>query len=382
MRNICFMTGLGIFIYFFVGCHDFIHAQGTDGMDYQHVTEIEIVMLKEVAESEDYIPGRLWDLFVASDGTMLISDFSSTTIEQFSAEGAHMGTIAREGNGPGELPFFFTLVDGGNDTLIVQHNSSTKLDFFAKTTDGLFSYVRSSITETGRNYQPISIQGAHTESRYYAIRDLTEVALGLPNYRIDKLLIIDGSQKVQHDSVHTLKTANTLFADPREYSTRVTFGGLTPIGMPPYRYEDRFRVLENGRYVIARPDSSAIYFYNHNHECTGQITLNVKPRMVEKHDLDYKLREQSRQARRMLEEQVDALKPPFLNVWVSNHHILLHTDSSDKGKQMVVLTAEGEAAGRFYLSEFDDIRYFIDNKIYTLNHDPFGHTIRIYQLDL
>lgn len=369
-----------MFVYYFVGCQVSINAQSNDEIEYQNLNEIEIVMLTEIAESGDYMPGRMTDLFVASDGTILISDFSSTTIEQFSAEGAHVGTIAREGNGPGELPFFFSLTDGGNDTLIVQHNSSTKLDFFAKNSIGLFSYVRSSIKEPGRNYQPISIQGAHTESRYYAIRDLTEVALGLPNYRINILLIIDGSQEVQYDSVHTLKTANALFADPRKYSTRVTFGGLTPIGVPPYRYEDRFRVLENGRYVIARPDSSAIYVYNHNHERTSKITLNVKPRLIEKQNLDYKLQEKSRQVRRMLEEQVSDLKPPFLNVWVSNNHILMHTDSSDKGKEMVVLTTEGEAVGRFYLSKFDDIRYFIDNKIYTLKHDPFGHTLRIYQI--
>jgi len=371
-----------MFFNFFVGCINTINAQSNNGIDYQNLNEIDIVKLMEIAESEDYLPGRLKDLFVASDGTILISDFSSTTIEQFSEEGVHTGTIAREGNGPGELPFIFSLSDGGNDTLIVQHSSSTKLDFFAQKSDGLFSYVRSSITEPGRNYKSISIHGAHTDSRYYAIRDLTEVALWLPDYRMDELIIIDGSQVVQYDSVHTLKTANAIFADPREYSTRVTFGGLTPVGLPPYRYEDRIRVLENGRYAIARPDSSAIYFYNHNHERTGQICLNVKPRMVGKHDLDYKLRKQSRQVRRMLQELVAAYKPPFLNVWVSNHHILLHTDSSGHGKEMVVLTREGEPVGRFYLSEFDDIRYFRDNKIYTLYHDPFGHTIRVYQFFL
>src|SRR5690625_1480641 len=36
-----------------------------------------------------------------------------------------------------------------------------------------------------------------------------------------------------------------------------------------------------------------------------------------------------------------------------------------------------------YLSEFDDIRYFRDNRIYTLYKDPEkGHSIRIYQVDL
>jgi hypothetical protein len=382
MKNICCITGLGMALYFFIGCHDSVKAQKNIEIDYQNVDKIEFVMLKEVSESENYIPGQLTDLFIASDGTLLVSDFSSTTIEQFNREGDHISTIAREGNGPGELPFFFSLADGGNDTLIVQDNSSTKLDFFGREPGGIYSYVRSSITEPGRNYHPISIAGAHGESTFYAIRDLTEVSLDLPIYRMNELIIIDGLQEVQYESVHTLKTANTLFADPREFSTHVTFGGLTPVGMPPYRYEDRFIVLQNGRYLIARPDSSTIYFYNQNLECTNQIALNVKPRIVQKHDLDYKLRGHTRRARSKLEEQVPSLKPPFLNIWVTNNHILLHTDSTHQGEEMIVLTMEGEAVGRFYLSEFDDVRYFIDDRIYTLYHDPFGHTIRIYQIEL
>lgn len=367
---------------FFIGSYDSVKAQEKDVVDYQIVNEIEFLVLKEIAESEDYIPGRLSDLFIASDGTILVSDFSSTTIEQFSTEGEHMATIAREGNGPGELSVYFSLYDGGNDTLVVKDNSATKLDFYGREPDGIYNYVRSSIKEPGRTYQPISIAGAYGESMYYAIRDMTEVALGLPQYRMDELLIIDGVQEVQYESVHTLKTANYLLADPREYSTQVTFGGLTPVGLPPYRYEDKFRVLENGRYLIARPDSSAIYFYNHNHECISKIALNVKPLKVQKHDLDYTLRDHTSQARRRLEEQVSSLKPPFLNIWASNNHILLHTDSSDQGEEMIVLTMEGEPVGRFYLSEFDDVRYFMDDRLYTLYHHPLGHAIRVYQIAL
>ena len=36
----------------------------------------------------------------------------------------------------------------------------------------------------------------------------------------------------------------------------------------------------------------------------------------------------------------------------------MHTDNSKEGKHIVVLTIEGEALGKFRLSEVDDIQYF------------------------
>jgi len=359
-------------------------AQEGKPVKYEELPAIKAHVDKEIGEQQDYLHGRLQDLILMSDGTLLVSDLQKKTIEQFNAEGIHMGTIAREGRGPGELPVMFTLAGGGNDTLIVQHSSSTQVDFFGPETGGIYTHKRSTKTDPGDFFHPVTIVGSHHGmDYYYAVRKKIEVETDLPEYKMDSIVILDGFQHIVRDSLHMLKRPNYIYADPTKYSTNITFGGLTPVGIPPYRYQDRFRVMGNGYYLIARPDSTALFIYNRNHELVRQIPLHVEARQVQRRDLDYHFRNESREASQRLKEHVPEFKPPFLNIWISHDYMLLHTDNSPDGKQMVALTMEGEPIGKFYLSEFDDIRYFRNNRIFTLYKDPEeGHSIRVYQVDL
>ncbi|SHE30664.1 hypothetical protein SAMN05443144_10116 [Fodinibius roseus] len=374
-----------IFVFFLgIGNTPPLLAQEGDPVEYDELPVIKVDIDTEIREAQGYLPGRLNDLILMSDGTLLVSDIQKKTIEQFNTEGKYMGTIAREGQGPGELPFMFTLAGGENDTLIVQHSSSTQVDFFGQESGGIYTHARSSKTDPGENYHPAAIVGSHSgSSYYYAIRSKTEVDTDLPEYKMDPIVIMDGFQHIIRDSLHMLKRPNYVYADPTKYSTNITFGGKTPVGMPPYRYQDRFRMMDNGHYLIAHPDSSALFINNRNDELIRQIPLNVEPRHVQKSDLDYHLSEEPREASRRLKRYVPELKPPFLNIWVSPDYILLHTDNSGEGKEMAVFTMEGEPIGKFYLSEFDDIRYFRNNRIYTLYKNPEReHSIRIYNVYL
>jgi hypothetical protein len=130
--------------------------------------------------------------------------------------------------------------------------------------------------------------------------------------------------------------------------------------------------MDDGNYLIAGPDRLAFFIYDRNHELIREIPLNIKQRPVRESDLGYHLRNEPKEARRILKKMVSEFKPPFLNVWVSQDYVLLHTDNSKNGKEMVVLTLEGDPVGNFYLSEFDDVRYFKDNRIYALYKNPQG----------
>ncbi|GAA5521050.1 hypothetical protein LQ318_04850 [Aliifodinibius salicampi] len=384
-REISILIGMLIFL-LWMGNSAILLAQEGDPVEYEELPVIQADIDKEIGDEQGYLPGRLSDLILMSDGTLLVSDVQKKTIEQFNTEGKHMGTIAREGRGPGELPFIFTLAGGGNDTLIVQHSSSTQVDFFGRDSGGIYTHARSSKTDYRENYHPLFFVGSPSgSSYYYAIRSKTEVDTDLPEYKMDSIVMLDGFQHIIRDSLHMLKRPNYVYADPTKYSTNITFGGKTPVGMPPYRYQDRFRLMDDGQYLIARPDSTALFIYNKNHELVRQIPLNVESRSVQKTDLDYHFRDEPRDVRQRLKRYVPELKPPFLNIWVSENHILLHTDNSRNGKEMVVLTMKGEPEpiGKFYLSEFDDIRYFRGNRIYTLYKNPErGHSIMVYSIDL
>src|SRR5699024_3944518 len=126
---------------------------------------------------------------------------------------------------------------------------------------------------------------------FTGLSDAELIAEGMPEYRMNPVAETDpNSLTIVQDSLHMLKVPNYILEDPSQYQSPVTIGGLVILGMPPYRYQDRFRLLENGHYVIARPDSSTLFFYNSNHEVDNRVDLNIKARPVTREDLDFAFR--------------------------------------------------------------------------------------------
>lgn len=111
--------------------------------------------------------------------------------------------------------------------------------------------------------------------------------------------------------------------------------------------------------------------------------MTVTPRPVTADDIEYHLKDVGRDVRQELEPRVHDEKPPYLNLWVSEDYIWLHTDTSEAGKEMVLLDFEGNPAGKFLLSEFDEIKHVKGKQIYTLHKNPeVGDSIRIYEVEV
>lgn len=345
-----------------------------EAIDLKSLERLEVEEIIDIGESEDYIPGQLRDLILTSDGTMLVSDRQKTTIEQFTANGDFIGTIAGEGNGPGELTRFFLLKEFGNDTLIVRQILQYKLDFFSRERDeDTYQYDHSVKFE---NFErPASLIGHHSEGIYYATTSIEDLDGHWANAQIP-VVLINKQEVILEDSLHLLKT-------PQHLRNQIETGGVQILGIPPYQYRDRFIYLENGRYMIARPDSSALFLYNSSHELEQRIDLNVSKRRVESNDLDYLLRNKDREVQIRMRERVPEFKPPFLDIWLSEKYIWLHTDTDKAGKEIVVLTMSADPIGKFNLPEESNLRYFRDKRIYTLySNQENGHRIRIYQVEI
>jgi hypothetical protein len=330
----------------------------------------------EIGDSETYLAGNIASLVVMDDGTMLISDYASVTIEQFSPEGEHMGTVAVEGGGPGELSNYFFLTNAGNDTLIARQQSSMMI-YYGRNGDGLFTFGRSFLPERSgdRTYNMI---GAKTENEFYAtsgqiVRNVEQTISNPVDYRESALLVVDGMNKVLRDSLHMLKTPNPHL---------VMMGGGFSVWSVPYRFQDRVVLLDDGGYMIARPDSSYLAFYDSNHQLTDTIPLSIAPRPITREDTDFALRNVRSEVKREIEARVDDNKPPYLNLWASDNYIWLHTDTTEEGKEFLVINHDGEAAGRIMFSEYDTPYHFTDERIYTLHKDPeMGDVIRVYSID-
>ncbi|MEX0646908.1 MAG: hypothetical protein WEA56_09750 [Balneolaceae bacterium] len=347
----------------------------THFIDYAGLNIIDVELDLEISESEQFIPGRLNDLVVFPDGTMLVSDQTRVVIEHFTAEGEYVGIVASEGGGPGELPGSFSIMGFGLDTLLVIHQGGRK-DYYVRGTDGTFAHTRGVIMEPGQ--RRISVAGRKSGAEYFAMSTDPGFTPSMTNdydeYHNEFLVVTDERNHILRDSLHTFKTPS-----PYIQITRID-GEIRSMNMfsnPPfpYRSQDRFLVMEDGCYMVARVDSSAFFIYNSDDELEQSIHLNITPRPVERSDL-----ERFDQSFRQLAPDV---KPPFLDVWLSDEKIMLHTDSDEEDQEIVLLNFEGEILGKFLLPEMDDIRHFSEERIYTLHKDPdVGNSIRIYQLKL
>ncbi len=349
----------------------------TDLIDYSDLPEIPYHLDLEAGESENYFPARLNELFVSSGGSIIVSDHGSTTLEQFSPNGKHLKTIASQGGGPGELPSFFFLADVGNDHLMVEHQG-TRRDFFQPNENGIYSY-QSTITSDEGSMVGSTTLGLRTDNQLYAsprnvIRNPQELMVNPPDYRTQKVIIIDTESNMLRDSLVTLRTP---------YPHLTESGGGFRIDLVPYRNIDRFIPMENGEYLVARPEQSTLSFFDFDHNLKNQLDLNIAPRPVERSDLDYAFRNTRTDVRRGIETRVHSHKPPFLDIFVSEEHLWLHTDNGEDGKEFVVFEMDGNPLGRFLLSEFDDVKKIIGTKIYSIHKDPdMGDSVRVYEVSL
>jgi hypothetical protein len=369
------------FIISLCGCHS--NVEDSDNIDYGELSVLDIAIELEIGESAEYVPGELFDLTVFSDNAIMVADWGNMTIEQFNAEGGHIATIANEGSGPGDLPDFFSLVRGANDTLIVHYyGMSQQIDFFSREEDHVYRYIKTWVPDSFMERTMISI-APRSATEYYAReswnnQQVRSMVADRTEYGWVPVTIVNAYQNVLVDSLHLLKRPTSV--------ARISEGGaLTILGWPPYQSSDQLRGMDNNRYVIARPDSSVLTIYTHDHEIEKRIPLYVKERPIVEADLDFlfESRNVSDDVRRKLEARVPDEKPVFLNIWVSENYFWLHVDINEDGKKMVILTMEGEPLGTFYLPLYDDIRYVKGNRLYTLHKNPeSGHTIRVYKLRL
>lgn len=346
-------------------------------IDYATIDSLQTQVVMEIGETDDYLPGQLTSLVVTSNGDILVADWAGKTIEQFDSEGNHRATIAKEGNGPGEVGNYFSLRLLWNDTLLVSQSLSQR-DFFVPDNDGIyrFDHSQKSSEATERSF---SIIANHSDSSYYA----SEIQVFTPSlnegenedYRQAPLMVVNSSGELLQDSVQTYKQGNWL-VERSSNSIRVR--------SIPFRHEDDLAMVGNGDYLIARVDSNAIFRYSSNHELMKKIPLNVAERPITSDDLAYELDEDlDPSTRNKLEARIGDFKPPYLNVYATEDYIWLHTNTSEAGKEMVVIDYEGNPVGKFMLPEVDSIEEIRGNSLYTIHESPeVGHLIRKYEIDL
>jgi len=364
--------------FFLVGCYE--NSKNEDVIEYSKLSELDIHVSIEITESEKFIPARLKDLIIAEDGSLIISDWGNMSIVHFDSDGTFKREIAEKGQGPGELKTFFSLIHSKRDTILVKFfGMSGQLDVYVRDNKENSFYYDYSLSAEIENTRNFNIIDAAPGFGYFAIsenltQNRSENLFDPPIYKSEILSIVNDSYEIVTDSVHALQSPSPLFIEAEG-------GAVTPIGVPPFLSRDRMKYLGNNLYLVARTRDGIIQIFNEDHIIQSEVVLDVQELHVSEKDLDNQLKNIPEQFQGELRERAGDLKPHFIDVWASKDYLLLHTDNNETGKEMVLLTRDGKAIGKFYLSEFDEIHELRDRKMYTLHkNQESGHSIRVYEV--
>lgn len=356
--------------------------EDSDIIDYSSLEELSTELVLKIGESKDYIPDYISNLAVTRDGTILVHDGGSSTIKQFDSNGQYIGTVAREGRGPGELNNVDNLHLLNGDTLIARNRSGRK-DYFARGESDNFNHINT--VQSNHSARSMDIVEAVTGDKFYAVKNNLAsqyMEMKEPKATIDEaFVVVNEKENILDDSVHVLEHRGS-------FSVELEGGGYIR-GDFPFQTHDQAVPLKEGNYLIARPDSSAFFVYNEDHSLKQRIPVNVKERSIRDEDLEYRFERLPGEAISEINKMRPDIHPPYYKIFASDNYFWLQTMVSEAGKEIVVLDFDGEPVGKFLLPEHESITYdesisyVEDGRIYTINSSPErGYQIRVYEIDL
>lgn len=357
------------------------NAEQAEVINYANLENMELELVLEIGSHDQYVHGLLGSMILMPDGTMLVSDGGKTTIEQFHPSGEHIATIAEEGRGPGELTSnHIFLYKGTRNELLIRHRGMyQRMDVFEREEEGQTYVYHSSHSLERTTGRSVHVIGQLSDSEFLARTQLLDIPLQEffegRNITPSPLVVVDILERIVLDSLDFLRIPSPVFVDG---------GEVMHFGTPPYQIHDRILMLNNGGYLLAKPDPSQINlsFFQKDHTLEKEMKLPVQPRPVTREDLDSHLQNADNvEMVRKLNARAGEHKPSFLSLWISDEHILLHTETRFEEKELALLNMAGSPIGKFTLPRWEAIQAIHNRQIYTLNRNPeTGHAIRVYEI--
>lgn len=347
-------------------------------LSFTELPVIEYQTLHLIGEDENFIPGRFISTYQLADGSWVVSDHGSTTIEHFTADGEHQSTVAIEGEGPGEVRPFFFFHQFSDSIVVARQQMSNRLDFYKLNHQGELRPTRTKSMEQGSFVWSDLLPKPPDE--LIAIEQRNWFADNL-NYDEDNeyyqasVMTLDFNLRVIEDSVTTLNLPNPrIFRSPQ--------GGVSVFSVP-FRSHDRILPLNNGSYWIARGLEQRFELYNQKHQIAKSFELSIEPRPVDRDDKEFQLGRIQGERRSDLESRIPSTKPLFFNAWADIDHILLQTDESEDGKEYVLVENSGNMLGRFILPNSKRVQFIDSNNLVVIKSDPEkGHSIELITLNI
>lgn len=344
-------------------------------LDYAAIPLIEVNKEFSITESDDYIPGQITRVMVAEDGSILVSQRGQKSIHQFDSLGNYMTRVARTGRGPGELTRNANAHFNGN--ILVMSNNNAMLTEYRPNENGIFEYQRD------YNHRlPGPLSGIRSEddfSSFYVRVDSVRIPFGkIPaEFTTDfiHLVKIAGDSLQVQEKILSLKRHSS-------YVQIVDGGNGMRYSALPYRYSDYFIPLPEQQMLVQRPRQSLIQVYDEDLNITRELKLNVKDRPVTEEDMQYHFPDLNGSERSDRRALINDIKPPFMRVLMDDQNrFWLLTDETEKGKEYVILSYEGEPLGRILLPAESTVHAVKNNKLYLVNSEE-GGAVEVHSADI
>lgn len=346
-----------------------------EALEYEGISLIELEKEFSITESENYIPAWIDGMFVTDNGDILVSERAEKAIHQFDSLGNYIAQVARSGGGPGELsrnanPHF-------NGKILVMSNNNGMLTEYRPNDESIYEYY------TDHTFRlPGVLRGIHSTddfSAFYVSVDSVQIPFRTipPEFTTDfiHLVQVEGDSLLVEEEVLSLKNHSS-YVEISDDGNAMQYSSL------PYRYSDYLISLSGKRFIVQRPSSSTIQIYDENLDLDHELKLNVKERMVTEADMEYHFPEVSRAERRDRRELIRDEKPPFTRVLLDNkNRFWLQTDETEKGKEYVVLSYEGDPLGRVILPSESQLHEVYNDKLYLVNRESETR-IDVYHVQL
>ncbi len=336
-----------------------------------------------IAETEDYMPGRIDNLRVMPDGSIIILDRTPVSIHQFDASGQWVKQVTREGSGPGELEQWSQLRHTPDGFAVSRMDGSIMM--YEAGSDGLFSFDRDLSIEP-ENRQAMFIRKLGPDRLVYqgtlslSSQDFSNPDEMMPEFRDVTLFVLDEKGAVVQDSLITTRQHSGIM-DMGEGGSFIRIYGL------PWRFSHPSTFTENGNIIKGDPETGEIITMNANGEEISRDVFRLERREVSAQDVRAALEdmEMPRELHRRAEARIRSHKPAFTRILTDdNNRLWLQTSrDNEDGFTYVVTDMSSNPLGRVELPANHNLAAVQNGRLYIrYTPDDDLHEVRVASLNL
>lgn len=289
--------------------------QGSCGPGEKEISLIELYRSVEVTpqrvmmieEDEELIFGRIGSLTADSDGDLYVGDNQMIHIKHFNSRGQFVGTIGREGRGPGEFSRI-TNMFVARDTLHAYDFDNARLGVFVKNASGRLEIDHYLDIEMTEDRIP---RGVLKSKDYYVVESFSRATEDKPSTGQIALLRRDGSildpdfMEIPVPEQIMISSGNMFFSMRKPFSPSSHYR-LTP--------DDYFYYGWNDNLSIDRIDMTG--------SVVNTIQFDVDLRPVTRQDINEFTERYPEQFRSSVRQYIPDTKPAFTNFLVDEQHRL------------------------------------------------------------